>query len=130
MKWTTWQRNPIARRARSRKPSVPRHKRRWSRLILEPLEDRVLLSVVRWVGGSGDWNVGTNWSNGTGPGADDDAVIDVAGVSVTHSSDSHIVRSLTINDPFTLSGGTLTVTGNLLAQNGNAFTLGGGTLAR
>jgi hypothetical protein len=95
---------------------------------VERLDDRLLLANVNWIGGSGDWNVGTNWSNGTGPGAGDDAVIDVAGISITHSSGSHTVKSLTIDDPFTLSGGTLIVTGNLVQQNANTFTMTGGTL--
>src|SRR5262245_46907101 len=95
------------------------------------LEDRIMLSTVTWIGGTGDWNTATNWSDGVSnrlPGPDDDAVINVAGISVTHSSGSHTVKSLTINDPFTLSGGTLIVTGNLLQPNANTFTMAGGTL--
>ena len=88
-----------------------------------------MLSTVTWIGGSGDWSAGSNWSNGTGPGASDDAVIDVPGISVTHSSGSDTVKSLTMNDPFTLAGGTLTVTGNVQEQTGNPLTLAGGTLA-
>src|SRR5262245_20907545 len=96
---------------------------------MEQLEDRILLAPVTWIGGSGDWNDGANWSNGVGPGQDDDATIDVAGITVTHSTGSHTVKSLTINDPLTLSGGTLTVAETLEAQSGNAISLAGGTLA-
>src|SRR5438552_584436 len=82
------------------------------------LEDRILMSTVAWVGGSGDWNTVDSWRDDAMvnrlPGPDDDAVIDVANISVTHSTGSDTVKSLTINDPFTLSGGTLIVTGNLL----------------
>jgi fibronectin-binding autotransporter adhesin len=97
-------------------------------LFMEQLEPRQLLANVFWIGGSGDWVVGANWSNGIGPGADDDAVIDVAGASVTHSTGSHAVKSLTIDNPFTLSGGTLVVNGNLLQQNANTFAITGGIL--
>ena len=112
-----------------------RSPRRSARLKLGPetLESRTLLSTVSWVGGSGDWSVGANWSNGTGPGAGDDAVIDVPNISVTHASGADKVRSLTFNDAFSLSGGVLTVTGNVQKQDGISFTssltLAGGTLA-
>jgi RHS repeat-associated protein len=107
----------------------PRSKVVSYRPFLEAFEDRVLLSTVTWVGGSGDWSVGSNWSNGVGPGAGDDAVINVAGITVTHSTGSDTVKSLTANDAIGLSGGTLTVTGSLQVQNGNTFSLSGGTLA-
>ncbi len=88
-----------------------------------------MLSTVTWIGSSGDWSMGSNWSNGTGPGAGDDAVIDVPGITVTHDSGSHSVQNLTVNDAFLLSGGILTVAGNLQEQNGNQFSLNGGILA-
>ncbi len=102
--------------------------------LVEFLEDRCLLALVSWTSpAAGAWEVGSNWSNGTGPGAGDDVVIDLTGISVTHASGSDAVKSLTVNDPFTLSGGSLavgtpTAPGILQAQNGNVFTLSGGTL--
>src|SRR5262245_55650251 len=118
-----WQSAPVRRKAKqcrilTRKAVRPR---------LELLEDRTLLSTVSWVGGSGDWATGSNWSNGVGPGTNDDAVIDVAGITVTHSSGSHTVKSLTASDAVILSGGTLSVTGTL--SDSSALTLTGGTLA-
>lgn len=62
------------------------------------------------------------------PVAGDDAVINVPAVTVTHASGTHTAQSLTINNPFTLSGGTLIVTGNLVQQNTNTFTMTGGIL--
>src|SRR4051794_7577918 len=118
-------RNPVGRRTRSRKRNLSGRR---LRLQAERLEDRLMLARITWIGGSGDWDSGINWSNGTGPGPADDAVIDVAGVAVTHSTGSHTVQSLTMNDPFTLAGGTLIVTGNLVEQNTNTFTMTGGTL--
>jgi hypothetical protein len=129
-----WLRKPLGRRAKLRKRGPP--VRRAFCLQAERLEDRRLLATVKWIGGSGDWNTPANWEDDTLPiavnrlpAAEDDAVIDVADVSVTHSIGSHTVKSLTINDPFTLSGGTLIVTGNLVQQNAKPFTMTGGRLA-
>jgi hypothetical protein len=57
---------------------------------LEALEDRTVPSTVNWVGGSGDWGTASNWLDArTGthhvPTASDDAIINVAGVTVTHA---------------------------------------------
>ncbi|HLJ97780.1 MAG TPA: CARDB domain-containing protein, partial [Gemmataceae bacterium] len=99
---------------------------------METLEDRTLLSIVSWIGGSGDWNDTTHWSTGSLPGATDDVQINVSGITVTHSAGAgtgHTVQSLTTSTfapTFVLSGGTLTVAGSV--QIGNAFTLSGGTL--
>src|SRR5262249_17238131 len=46
MKLPLWLRNPIARRAESRKRSLPLPKRRRVRLTPEPLEERVLLDAA------------------------------------------------------------------------------------
>ena len=63
------------------------------------------------------------------PGSQDEAVIDVASaITVTHSTGTHTVQSLTIYEPFTLSGGTLIVTGKLIQQNGTTFTITNGRL--
>jgi hypothetical protein len=116
---------------RTSKPS-PRRRKRYLAL-LEGLEDRIAPATVSWVGGSGDWANLANWRDDTGvnrlPGPGDDAIINVTGISVTHNLGSHTVQSLTVNDAFSLAGGTLTVTGNLQVQNNNTFALGGGTLA-
>ncbi len=99
---------------------------------LEALEDRTLLATVTWVGGSGDWDNAANWRDDQMvnrlPTSADDAVIDVSGITVTHASGKDAVGSLTVNDPFTLSGGSLTVLRQLQVQNNNTFTLSGGVL--
>lgn len=122
--------------AHSRRAIRPKARpRRPERLLIELLEDRILPTTVNWLGGSGDWATPSNWSNynptlGTGgPGPGDDAVIDVAGISVTHNAGNDTVNSLTVNDGFILSGGTLTIAGNLQVENGNLFTLAGGMFA-
>jgi hypothetical protein len=33
------------------------------------------MATVRWVGFSGNWTNGSDWSNGTGPEPNDDAVL-------------------------------------------------------
>ncbi len=107
-------------RSRGRQPRRP---------VLEQLEDRTLLATVTWINSvGGDWNTGTNWDNGVGPGIGDDAVIpDLSGTpTITHSSGSHTIASLTSNENLTISDGSVTVNGNV-TLNGN-FTLSGGTL--
>jgi hypothetical protein len=124
------------RRNRKGTSSTLRHRtsQRLHQPSLEVLENRVMLSAVNWIGGSGDWNTAGNWLDQSTltnhvPGPTDDAVINIPGITVTHSSSSHTVQSLTVNDAFRLIGGTLVVSGNLQEQDANTFLLAGGTLA-
>jgi fibronectin-binding autotransporter adhesin len=95
----------------------------------ESLESRVLLSANAWKAAvSGDWDTASNWSLGHIPTATEDVSIAVAGnYTVTHSFGTDAAHSITLSHPLTLSGGTLTVAGNVQANN--TFTLSGGTLA-
>jgi len=87
-------------------------------LRFEFLEERRLLTVVSWVNPAGGaWEVGSNWSNGTGPGAGDDAVIDLPEISVTYSSGTHTVRSLTNEATVAITGGSLTITDDSTINN-------------
>ncbi len=82
---------------------------------LEGLEIRTVPSTMQWTGGSGNFADTGHWVGGVVPGSGDAAVINVAGVTVTNSSD-HTILGLTTsaaNDAFMLSGGTLTINGNL-----------------
>src|SRR5579871_6383598 len=77
----------------------PARRSHFFRPLLETLEDRTLLSIVSWIGGSGDWNDTTHWSTGSLPGATDDVQINVSGITVTHSAGAgtgHTVQSLKI----------------------------------
>jgi hypothetical protein len=98
---------------------------------LEYLEDRTLLSMVTWIGGSGDWNTASNWSGGALPGNSDDVIINTSGITVTHSSGSHSINSLNLtsatSNNFVLSGGTLAVATSV--QDNGTFSVSGGTLA-
>ncbi len=123
-----------ARRRSPFRAGVRRHSGKGFRYrpLAEVLEPRLLLTTVNWIGGSGDWSDTANWSDGATnrlPGLGDDVVIDVAGVTVTHSTGTDTVQSLNVNDAFKLSGGVLDVTGILDEQSGNTFELAGGTLA-
>ncbi len=79
---------------------------------IEVLEERRLLTTVNWISPtSGDWDVGSNWSNGQVPGTGDDVVINVPGASPTITIDSgaQSVNSVTAADPLVISGGSLTL---------------------
>jgi RHS repeat-associated protein len=132
MKFPSWLRNPVGRRTKSRKPSLPRSERRWSRLMLEPLEERLLLATVTWTNpAGGDWDTTGNWSTGALPGPADDVVIGTlnSGASVTHARNTTAaVNSITAHSPITLSQGTLQVKGAL--SDSSDVSLTGGTLQK
>ena len=101
-------------------------------LGLEWLEDRTLLATMSWINASGgDWDVLGNWVNTNNasdhhvPTASDDAVINVAGITVTHSSAvADSVHSLTSQDAIILSSGSLAI-GSASTIN-NSFNVGSG----
>jgi hypothetical protein len=107
--------------------TLPPPRRRQRRPDFEALESRQLLSTVNWINPkSGSWDVASNWSTDTVPGPGDDAVIDVAGVTVTISSNVEAVNSITADDPLVISGGGLTVAANSTISGGLSMT--GGSL--
>ncbi len=87
-----------------------------------------MLLAVNWTNpNGGDWDTPGNWSSGTVPGPSDDAIINIAGITVTHSASvTDAVRSLTSQADVTLSGGSLIVTGQV--QGPGDLTLAGGSL--
>lgn len=97
---------------------------------MQLLEPRVLLAVVNWDGG-GDGTTLTqaqNWAGNVLPGTGDDAVINVAGTpTITHASGTFNVRSLTLAEAMTLSGGTLTV--SQASSLGGSFTFSAGVIS-
>jgi len=71
-------------------------------------------AVVDWLpDADGFWDVVTNWSSNPAlPGGADDVVIDVGGATVrtvTHRSGTNSVTSLTSQENFALTGGTLSL---------------------
>src|SRR5262245_36665281 len=85
-----------------------------TRLLLETLEDRRLLSI-NWSGlaDGTSWGLGGNWVGGMVPGATDDAMITAgAGTAVVFSSGTTTVKSLTCSKDFSITGGSFNVTAN------------------
>ncbi len=76
---------------------------------LEPLEQRVVLSTVTWINSQGgDWDTGSNWSGGQVPSIQDNAVISLPNLNITHSSPTaDAVHSLSSQSPIALSAGSL-----------------------
>jgi hypothetical protein len=83
--------------------------------------------TITWTGGAGDgsWHKAGNWDLNRAPGAGDDVVIpDMSpDVTVTYSSGATSINSLTSEEAFTLSGGTLTI--DSASELNNGFTLSG-----
>src|SRR6516162_5949358 len=102
-------RMPGQKRRRTSRPQTLQRQR----LILESLEERALPSTVTWIGGSGDWDTASNWSDGTTkrlPGPADDAVINITGISVTHlTTATDSVHSLTSKAAIVVGAGSLSV---------------------
>jgi hypothetical protein len=66
-------------------------------LLLETLEERMLLANVFWnVDASGSWDVASNWSTGTVPGAADDVFLDrpAGDFTITHGAGDFAVNSV------------------------------------
>src|SRR5262249_20746236 len=81
------------------------------RPYLEPIEDRVLLAVVNWIGpgAGGDWDIAANWtSNPKLPGVLDTANIPV-GVTVMHNLGGvDSINMLNCNGALNIATGSLT----------------------
>src|SRR4051794_41004017 len=101
-----------------------RQHRRW-RTSLELLEDRLMLSPVRWINSSGgDWDTPSNWSTGALPGTGDDAIIDMPGITVTHSANAtDAINSVTSQATLGISGGSLSIATSSTTRNLN-FSFG------
>ena len=85
-------------------------------------------TVYRVDFGTGNWTTTSDWSTeGALPGSSDVSLHPSTGNVTFNSGTSHHRRPEHRRAAFTLSGGTLTVNGNL--QAGSTFTLAGGTLS-
>jgi hypothetical protein len=99
------------------------------------LESRTLLSTINWLRPvSGDWDTPANWAGGRVPISSDDAVIPFTGIQVTHATNAaDRVGSLASEAAIDISAGSLTVTGGPqgVAQSriDALFTVTGGTLS-
>ena len=92
------------------------------RLRFERLEDRAMLAIDTWIGGSGYWGLASNWSGGV-PTSATDAVINTAtAATITISAgQTFAVNSLTVgaNNTLSLPGGgdPSNPTSNLISTN-------------
>src|SRR5262245_2995199 len=110
---TVERRKPRRNRSELEKVQETRNKSRSNRRTVgsfELLERRELLAAISWDGGGGDllWSNPLNWINNQLPGAADDVTINATGnVTVLHEDGATLVKSLTLSDSLTVSGGAL-----------------------
>jgi len=131
-----WFSQPSCLRFR-RRPARVRMRRQNKRKAIqysaaESLEDRVMLAAVSWTGaGDGtNWNNAQNWSTQAVPGAGDSVTINLTNsqtIVYSSSACNTTIQSLNGNDPLSITGGSLTITGNS-TLTGN-FSMTGGALA-
>src|SRR5437867_2392317 len=113
--------------------TIPGVRQTGTRLRMEHLENRLLLTAISWDGGGdgSSWGVGANWSGPTGhdntvPGPNDDVTIDVGGnPTITVSSETAVAKSLTCAEALVVSGGSLTVGSNGASLDGTTTVSGG-----
>ena len=100
-----------------------------TRLALDFLESRTLLSNVNWTGAADgkSWTVAGNWSDDVVPTSSDDVTINLSGnPTIQISSGAQAVHSLTSTDALSISGGSLSVAANSNVSGG--LTMTGGSL--
>jgi hypothetical protein len=88
----------------------------------------VRAATVSWTSDSdGFWDEGANWDTGMPPQEGDDVIINRPGdITVTFRTGAADINSLTSDEAFVLSGGTLTLSANSVLNG--PFTFSGGTL--
>jgi len=121
-----------------RKCRTTQASRRYSRLALERLEERLTPAQVAWaVDANGFWDVPGNWSTGAVPGPNDDVIIDrpAGDFTVTIRQGTSTVHSITARERLVVgqsgSGAVLTVNGPVDAPAGltvSSATLAGATI--
>ena len=106
-----------------------RSRRGSTRLGLDFLESRTLLSSVTWTGSADgkSWAVADNWSDDAVPTSSDDVTINLSGnPTIQITSGAQAVNSLTSTDPISISGGSLSVAADSTMSGG--LTMTGGSL--
>ncbi len=86
-----------------------------------------LPSPDTWTGG-GDgksWNDPNNWSEDAVPGSNDEAIINVPGLTVNYSGGSSSVNSVVSEANLIIAGGSLTVNGAFILSGGASLTASG-----
>jgi hypothetical protein len=101
---------------------------------IEPLEQRLLLSTVSWIGpgglgGSGSWSTASDWSSGTVPTSANIVVIDQQGnIQVTLTGNGSVGSLRVTGDTLLVSNGTLSASTNSYLYAGSSLQLSGATL--
>ena len=97
-------------------------------------------ATVSWTDGNSNWDIGTNWSNGTGPGTLDDALIGNGGTA-NITTGTRTVTNLLLgkvnpgggDGTLNISAGSLTVSNNVTISSGSnmsgTVTITGGNLS-
>lgn len=137
MKLPLWLRNPIGRRTKSHKRSLPRPRGPRTRLLLEALEARLAPAVRTWDGGGANdlWSNPVNWDGDLAAPTNGD---DVRIAATSASAEVNLDVSVTLNSlssdginpvgqPFRIPSTTLTLSGAGPFVLGE-FTLDRGTL--
>lgn len=85
-------------------------------------------TTITWINAAGgDWDTSGNWDLHRVPSADDDVVINVAGITVTHAfARADALHRLTSQARISLSAGSLAIAGPSVINA--TFTISGGTL--
>ncbi len=100
LKWAT----RSERRTGKPRQNTPRFSPYHRRLLCEVLESRTLLSVTAWIGGSGDWNQASHWSNGVPTATSGVTISPTAAATITiQPGEMDAAHSLTLGRNATLS---------------------------
>ncbi len=114
------------------KLSAQKRRLKSARLIssaIEPLEQRLLLSTVSWIGGSGSWSTASDWSSGTVPTSANIVVIDQPGnIQVTLTGNGSVGSLRVTGDTLLVSSGTLSAATSSYLYAGSSLQLSGATL--
>ncbi len=82
-----------------------------------------------WIGTSGDWSIGSNWSTGAAPTAGQRVQLNVAGnQTITITGGSYSLLDLISDENLVLASGNLTTLGTLTMNSGTTLTITGGAL--
>lgn len=107
-----------------------RARSRWSSaLVVERLDRRDVPATVTWTGAGGtpNWALGANWDSGDVPQPGDDVIIGPVPLVVFDAAAGSVnLNTLTVNSPFTITGGSLTMSQS--ASFAQPVTQSGGTL--
>jgi hypothetical protein len=90
---------------------------------IELLEDRVVLSTIRWINSAnGNWEDASNWSGGVVPGSGDDVIIDVPGkITVRHGTGNDSIQSLISQQNLTIIGQSSLTVIEAFSESGARF---------